>query len=54
LYDGWHRYEITTSSTQGGKHAARVEVLWGNRPFPEEHLFSGEGLFAVDAAEAVG
>jgi DNA adenine methylase len=55
LYSGWHRHEIATTTCQGGQRATRVEVLWSNRPFPaDEHLFSGEGLFAVDAAEAVG
>lgn len=33
LYDGWHRYEISTQ-TGNGDVPRRTEVLWSNRPFP--------------------
>lgn len=39
LYDGWHRFEISTMTGQGGSNQARTEVLWSNRPL-EPHLFS--------------
>lgn len=42
LYDGWDRHEIKTSTTQGGVHGRRVEVLWANRPLGRQH-----GLFEV-------
>lgn len=41
LYASWYRFEIATASTQGGRRAARTEVLWSNRPFPvADHLFA--------------
>lgn len=42
LYDGlyadWHVTKINTATYQGGKRAARTEVLWSNR-LPEPTLF---------------
>jgi DNA adenine methylase len=35
-YAGWHRAELATWTAQGGKKAERTEVLWSNRPFPEQ------------------
>lgn len=44
LYDGWDRHEIKATTTQGGTHGRRVEVLWSNRPLGRQH-----GLFEVSA-----
>lgn len=38
LYDGWHRAEISSFNGNSLK-AARTEVLWSNRPFPQGSLF---------------
>lgn len=32
LYRGWHRYELDATTSQGGTHQTRTEVLWSNRP----------------------
>ncbi|WP_312884802.1 DNA adenine methylase [Nocardia barduliensis] len=32
LYATWHRYTHQTGTSQGGRWAARTEVLWSNRP----------------------
>lgn len=51
LYDGWHRAELRAWTGNGIRNGAtktdgdRVEVLWSNRPFPEDDL----GLFEVTA-----
>lgn len=39
LYDGWDRVEIASHTAQGGKGAARTEVLWSNRPLGDWTLF---------------
>jgi DNA adenine methylase len=31
LYDGWHRYEIATTTANGKGDTGRTEVLWSNR-----------------------
>ncbi len=49
LYDGWHRAELKAWTGNGIRNGAtktdgdRVEVLWSNRPFPDQdlHLFGG-------------
>lgn len=38
LYDGWYRTERNTWTGQGNQKAARVEVVWCNRPFATEEL----------------
>lgn len=39
LYDGWHIAEIQAfSGNSRTGNAARTEVLWSNRPFPNRHL----------------
>jgi DNA adenine methylase len=44
LYDGWHRAELKAWTGNGIRNGAtktdgdRVEVLWSNRPFPDEDL----------------
>lgn len=44
LYDGWHRAELEAWTGNGIRNGAtktdgdRIEVLWSNRPFPEEDL----------------
>lgn len=40
LYAGWHRTEIRTTAGNAAGERARVEVVWSNRPFPQESLFS--------------
>jgi DNA adenine methylase len=47
LYDGWHRREIETATGQGGEWPDRTEVVWCNRPFPNEGLVDlfSEGVF---------
>lgn len=32
LYDGWHRTELSASTSNGGERRARTEVLWSNVP----------------------
>ncbi|MFI2334147.1 DNA adenine methylase [Nocardia rhamnosiphila] len=32
LFSHWHRYEMSSFTTQGGVHGARTEVLWSNQP----------------------
>lgn len=39
MLDGWWRREIPTQTGNGGRDRARVEVVWSNRPFPQEFLF---------------
>lgn len=36
LYDGWHRYEQTTTTGNGNGDRARTEVLWANRPLGDQ------------------
>lgn len=31
LYRGWHRYELAATTSQGGTHQRRTEILWANR-----------------------
>lgn len=40
LYEGWHRLELP-GLAGNGTDAARTEVLWSNRPFPQATLFEG-------------
>lgn len=40
LYEGWHRLELA-GLAGNGTDAARTEVLWSNRPFPQGSLFDG-------------
>lgn len=48
LYDGWHRAEMKAWTGNGIRNGAtktdgnRVEVLWSNRPFPQEDLLMFE------------
>lgn len=39
LYEGWHRYELATSTGNAKAAKARVEVLWANRPLGHAGLF---------------
>jgi DNA adenine methylase len=49
LYDGWHRAELKAWTGNGIRNGAtktdgdRTEVLWSNRPFPDEDLPLFEG-----------
>lgn len=44
LYHGWHRTEIPAGTGQGGRWAARTEVLWSNRTLrAEPDLFEEVG-----------
>ncbi|WP_233163592.1 DNA adenine methylase [Glycomyces salinus] len=31
LYEGWHRYELTSGTSQGGAWSDRTELVWSNR-----------------------
>lgn len=48
LYDGelfpdWHRVEFAAGTGNGGQWRDRTEVLWSNRPLPQQaDLFGGE------------
>jgi DNA adenine methylase len=48
LYDGWHRAELKAWTGNGIRNGAtktdgdRIEVLWSNRPFPQEDLLMFE------------
>lgn len=45
--EGWHRWEIPTSTQQGSGDGSRVEVIWSNR------VLSGLGVSARNATENV-
>jgi DNA adenine methylase len=45
LYAGWDRHTIAASTSQGGGHQERTEVLWSNRPLNlHPTLFGPEGI----------